>query len=506
MNRSRSRTRRWRPARAAGFAVGVLTTVSLAAACSTGETAATSSTSTTTTTTTTAPLPVPEVDATDEEPPAPEWVVQVGGADDDSLRDVAARDDELVAVGHTEGEPGGAGNGGADALSVLVTTEAEVTGVLQSGSELDDIATSVGSSGSATLACGQTTGGIGGLPGGAEDGWCAPVGPDGSLGTTHQQGGTESDSILGVALAADGEFGYAGGYTLGLFPGASDTSAGQLGNGDALVWQIGADGTPRWIRQFGTAAADRGRAVSVTDDGDGLIVGETGGDLEGPSNGGTDAFLARFDRDGIPRFVRQFGSAEEDSASAVAAGGEPTRGTETFVVAGHTEGALAPALGGELTDPTDAPRADGAEPAPTNAGGTDAVLWAMDPGGDERWTVQLGSTGADEATAVAIDGSTVLVAGTTSGALDTTGAPSSGGLDGFLAAVDLDTGALRWITQFGSEGDETVGGMTITEDGLVVVAGSTTAAMGDNVNAGRSDGFLIAFPLPAVGGAAASAL
>ena len=48
--------------------------------------------------------------------------------------------------------------------------------------------------------------------------------------------------------------------------------------------------------------------------------------------------------------------------------------------------------------------------------------------------------------------------------------------------------------------------MTVTEDGLVVISGQTTGDLGDNTNAGGSDGFLIAFPLPTAGGSVASAL
>ena len=105
-----------------------------------------------------------------------------------------------------------------------------------------------------------------------------------------------------------------------------------------------------------------------------------------------------------------------------------------------------------------------------------------------------------------LDGQTVLVAGTTGGALATTGDPPAGATDGFLAALDATTGALRWTTQFGIDGEEVVTGITTTEDGLVVVSGHTTGQMGDQPSAGGTDGFLIAFPLPSSGGAVASAL
>jgi hypothetical protein len=507
MTDSRVRRRRWLgvPERTL-VAIGVVV-VLLAAACSNDEPA-----DPTTTTTTTSPPPAttaPDPDQATggpEQPPAPEWIVQIGGAQDDSLLGVSARGDELVATGYTEGDLAGSAAGGRDVLVATVGTDSEIKALTQFGNGADDTAFGVGSAEGNTVTCGYTESELGGPNSGSADAWCAPIDAEGSAGTVYQQGGSEDDRLHGTALTPDGDIGYAGGYTQGLFPGASDSSAGSLGEGDALIWQINPDGTPRWIRQFGTAATDWGQGVASTADGDGLIVGYTQGDLDGPSNGGTDGFLARFDRDGLPRFVRQFGTTGADWPKGVAAGGEAARGTETFVTVGSTDGALAPALGGERTDPSDLPRADGGEPAPSNAGETDVMVMAMDPGGETRWASQLGSDAADDAIGVGIDGSTVLVAGTTSGALDTTGNPNAGGRDGFLAAVDLDTGELRWVTQFGSEGDEDVHALTITEDGLVVVSGQTTGALGEQPNAGGSDGFLIAFPLPRSGGSAASAL
>ncbi len=484
----------------------VATACLLAAACSGGESAApTTTTSTTPDPTTTIPQLAPESGATDE-PPTSEWIVQVGGADDDTLDAVAARNDEVVATGATASDMDGAVAGGNDALVAVVGTDSEIRSVKQFGDTLDDAATGVGSGGDTTVGCGYTESNLGGPNAGVADAWCTSLGPDGSPARIVQQGGTEDDRLQSTAVSPEGDLGYAGGYTLGLFPGASDSSAGTLGGGDALMWQINPDGTPRWIRQFGTATTDSGQAVASTADGDGLLVGYTQGNMAGQSNGGTDGFIARFDREGLPRFVRQFGTSGADSPMGVAAGGEAARGTETFVTVGSTDGALAPALGGDVTDPTELPRADGGEPAPSNAGKTDAMVVAMDPGGESRWNAQIGSTGQDEAVGVGVDGSNVLVAGTTSGTLDTTGAPNAGGRDGFLAALDLQSGRLLWITQFGSTGDEDVTGLTITGDGLVVVSGRTTGALGDQPNAGGTDGFLIAYPLPVAGGSAASSL
>ena len=451
-----------------------------------------------------------------EEPPEPAWILQVGTAADDELTSVAGRDDEVLAVGSTAGDLSGGSAGGADSLTLVADVEGTVVSTTQAGGDGDDLPNAVGNGsnsidGDVSLTCGSTTSDLAGPNAGSTDAWCGRIG-GAALESVHQQGSPGDDTLASVAIEAEATIGttsavgYAVGSTAGLFPGAADTSAGVLGNGDAMLWQLDADGFPIWIRQLGTESADSGHGAAVTPDGDAVMVGRTAGSLDGASNGGTDAFVTRFDPDGLPRWTLQFGSAAEDWADAVAAGGEPARGTETIVAVGGTTGALAPVLGADVTSPLDAPRADGGEPAAGNAGGSDVLLGAFDSTGDATWTAQLGSTGEESAAAVAIDGRTVLVAGTTTGALATNGDPAAGGGDGFLAALDRDTGTLRWVTQFGSEADERVTGLTLTETGLVVVSGSTMGQMGEDPNAGGMDGFLIAFPLPTAGGAVASAL
>lgn len=458
-----------------------------------------------------------------EEPPEPAWIVQIGGAGTDRLSSVTGRNDSVLAVGDTGSDLGDGPAAEIDSLTLVVDTEGQVVSLRQSGGPGVDRPQSVGFGtnsevGDVTIACGSTTSALNGPNSGLMDAWCGSIGAE-DFESIHQQGSPEDDELVAVAIddeavagpttetfGSSGAVGYAAGSSGGFFPGASDTSAGSLGGGDALFWQIDADGFPLWIRQFGTATEDAAEATAVTSDGDGVVAGYTWGDLGGPSKGGSDGFVSRFDPEGLPRWTEQFGSGLDEWANGVSVGGDPAQGTETIVAVGATTGKLAPVLGSDATDPLDAPRADGAEPAPDNAGGTDALVTAFDATGDETWTSQLGTDADDEAIAVVLDGQTVLVAGTTAGSLATTGDPAAGEGDGFLAALDRDTGTLRWITQFGSAGDENVTAMTTTEDGLVVISGSTTGQMGEQPNAGDLDGFLIAYPLPSAGGAVASSL
>lgn len=491
------------------LAAAVLALAVGASACSREEPA--SERSTTSSSTTTEPPTTTAAPAEPgEEAPEAAWIVQIGSAGEDELLGVAAREDEVVAVGSTDGDLQGPNAGATDAVVVAVGTDGEVRSVEQHGSVEAEEAAAVGSSAGTTVACGA----VDLLAGAGEvepadtgsEAWCAPIDEQGALGRIEPRGSTEADGMSGVSVAPDGAFGYAAGSTLGLFPDASDTSSGVLGEGDALLWRIDPGGVPTWIRQFGTGRADSASAVTTTSTDDAVVVGVTSGDLRGPGSGAEDGFLARYEASGLPRWSRQFGSEGADRALGVAVGGETARGTEVTVAVGETEGALAAAVGGEPSGADSTPRLDGQEPVPANAGGMDAMIVAFDTSGDELWAAQLGTDGDESAAAAAVDGGTVLVGGSTTGSLGTAGAPAAGGADGFLASVDAATGELRWIVQFGSAGEERVHGLTVTEDGLVVLAGTTTAQMGDEPNAGGTDGFLIAFPIPTAGGSVASSL
>ncbi|MFZ4517832.1 MAG: hypothetical protein ACOYOP_05565 [Microthrixaceae bacterium] len=484
------------------------------AACSSSDDSApvTASRRSTTTTTTlpsggTATTTPPE----DGSPPQPVWAFQVGGAGEDVLRAVSGRGADVVAVGASAGLPpdpatGGApAAGGSDTLTATVASaDGTARAVRQGAGPGREVATGVTAAPTgAALACGEVAGG--GAPGTSL--WCAALGADGAIGAPAVDGDGGEARLGGVAMVEDGTHSFAAASTDGLFPGAQDPTGGFLGERDALVLRVDDGGTVRWARQFGSAGSDEATGAAAAPDGDALAAGSTSEAGRVPGLGGNDAWVARFDPSGNQRWLTPFGTPGTDRAAAVAIGGQAARGTEVVVAAGSTDGTLpaAPAP----------PATDGAAPRPGGAaGGTDAMVAAFDSSGAARWAVQWGSPGEDRATGVVVDGDTVLVAGTVGGPVvgaervAAPGAPPSdgGGRDGFLAAVDTDTGRLRWVAVFGTAGEEEVTGLTRTEDGHLVVSGTTTGQMTATPAAGGTDGFLLAFPPPPSGGGAASVL
>jgi hypothetical protein len=413
-----------------------------------------------------APAP-PEV-----EPLELAWVLQVGGPDDETLDAVTSLGADLVAVGSATGPAGT-----SDAYIVAATTDGELAATTSDGTESDDTATAVATDQAVVVTCGATDGEFGGPTGGDTDVWCAELTDEWELGEIRQLGGPGREQISGLTMADGLPHAYASG-SAGVAP---------TGDDDALALQLRPDGTPEWARQFGTVAADSATSVTMSEDGDGVVVGTTDGSLEGPSFGGRDAWISRFDRSGNQRWTTQIGSPGTDRFDAVAPLGEARRGTEQYVAAGATDGDL------DAEGPS----------APT--GGLDVAVASFGAAGDLEWVTQFGSEADDRATAVAVDGTTAYIAGSTAGEvgdlLDELG--PGGGTDGFLAAVDAPTGEVLWVSRFGSEGEDLVTAATVTADGLLVLAGTTTGEIGDAESGGGTDGFLVAFALSASAGSAA---
>jgi hypothetical protein len=245
------------------------------------------------------------------------------------------------------------------------------------------------------------------------------------------------------------------GVTQGMF-----AVGGAQGLQDVFVVVIDEPGQEVWRRQFGSALNDWAEAVAVGPDGRIAVVGHTGGDLAGPNAGDRDAFVVVLDADGAPLWQRQFGTPQADLALAAAFDPEG----DLWVV-GSTNGALFGPL----------------------AGAYDAFALRFDPEGETRWSLQDGTAGFDVYLGVAIDqeGYAVL-AGATDAAWH---GPHAGLTD--AVAVKLDAaGGLVWAQQIGTPGWDEAYGIAVDGAGRSYLAGGTTGVI-EGANAGSYDVFLI---------------
>lgn len=116
----------------------------------------------------------------------------------------------------------------------------------------------------------------------------------------------------GVAVDATGRVVVAG-WTDAALPGASSE-----GGDDAFVWVFDASGDVAWTRQFGSIDDDRATAVAFTPEGRVVVAGNTLGALAGGGQAGWDAFVRSYPADGGTPWTRQIATAGEDRGWGVA--------------------------------------------------------------------------------------------------------------------------------------------------------------------------------------------
>lgn len=251
------------------------------------------------------------------------------------------------------------------------------------------------------------------------------------------------DSGIVRSLAIDATGLYIAGQTSGQLTG--QTKAGGLYDYDAFVVKFELTGNGViWARQFGTDANDSARSVFV--DGTGVYVaGQTGGGLGGTNAGGPDAFVRKYGLNGEiatppdPPTI-QFGTSDADSALAIT-GDASGIYVSSFTSKGDDAnvGSLRK-LDRSLVELWERPIAAGTSTLPTalgvdgsgvivagfttgvfagfeNPGVDDLFVRKLDRRGRDVWAFQTGTASADQASALAIDGSAVYVGGGTNGAL-----------------------------------------------------------------------------------------
>ncbi|MDH3216059.1 MAG: T9SS type A sorting domain-containing protein [Candidatus Krumholzibacteria bacterium] len=341
-------------------------------------------------------------------------------------------------------------------LSMSMVEAQELTWTRQFGSASSEHAFGVAVGPPGIFVVGQIQSGS--LPGetsaGGFDCFIRKYASDGVDMWTRQFGTSSSDHAYGAAVNASGV--YVAGRTLGEFDGQS-----RSGGYDAVIRMYNHDGTVEWTRQFGSPHDDEAYAIAVHESGV-YVAGWANGTLPGSSSGRYGAFVSRFDPAGNVIWIQQFGASSVDRAHAVAVDGSGV------YVTGYVSGTL-----------------DGQ----VRLGGKDAYIRKYDLGGTPMWTRQFGTPGTDAGLGVAVDASGVYIVGKTSAALP--GQLHSGDSDGFICKYDVD-GNESWTRQFGSAGAEEAFAAAVDASG-VYVAGRTSDVLSGEEAAGTGDAFVVKF-------------
>jgi hypothetical protein len=200
-----------------------------------------------------------------------------------------------------------------------------------------------------------------------------------------RQLGTDGDDELGhLAVARDGGMWIAG-STTGVFPGQTGA-----GGQDAFLAHLDADGNLLWVRQVGSAGADRGGGVALDPSGSGraALVGATAGPLDGgaPADAGfSDAFVATFDGAGTLEWLRELRATPAFPATP----------TDTTARAVAIDDAGAVWIGGSVTL--------GTVPGGSFSGNADGFVARYDAAGTFLWARQYAASHEGAVTHLVID-------------------------------------------------------------------------------------------------------
>lgn len=277
--------------------------------------------------------------------------------------------------------------------------------------------------------------------------------------------GTSGDDRAG-GIAVDASSNQYVAYNLdGTVEGIDGVSS--KGGFDILV-QKSTSGATEWSTLLGTSENDRAYGIVVNDDGSSIIGGYSRGGIDGSeAKGNDDAIAVGLAADGTQTWAIQFG--------------DPTKADRAYAMTSDGQG------GAYLTGYT-----SGAINGATAAGDKDIFIARVSGTGELLWVDQMGSSGEDKGLAVVLapDGS-VVVGGLASGAFP--GQSGLGSGDAFTARYTAD-GERMWVSQFGTDKNDQLNALALSDNGKILAVGTTKGAIGDEA-LGDNDAFVVTLSL-----------
>jgi Beta-propeller repeat len=307
---------------------------------------------------------------------------------------------------------------------------------------------------------------------GGGDAFVAALDPTGAtlLYSTYL-GGSGGDAGQGIAVDSAGNA-YVTGITSSTdFPMANPWQSTNHGGYDAFVAALDPTGaTLLYSTYLGGSNNDRGFGIAVDSAGNAYVTGDTvstdfptSNPLQPTNHGGYDAFVAALDPTGATLLYSTYlGGSGPDFGYGIA-----VDSAGNAYVTGQT---------GSTNFPTSNPL------QPTNHGGGDAFVAALDPtGATLLYSTYLGGSSGDDGRGIAVDsagnayvtGDTVSRDFPTSNPLQST---NHGGGDVFVAALDPTGATLLYSTYLGGSGDEIAYGIAVDSAGDAYVIGYTRSA------------------------------
>lgn len=287
------------------------------------------------------------------------------------------------------------------------------------------------------------------------------------------EGGTTSD--IGNGLAAD----KAGNiYLTGHFSGTAkfgDVSLTSDGMTDIFVAKYNKNGVLQWVKKAGGASADSGKKLEIDSSGNVFVTGFFSGtanfdNTSLTSSGANDVFVARYSNNGTLEWVRRAGGSNDDQGNDLV-----LDATGNIYVIGEFQGGTF----GTKTLIT--------------SGANDIFMVKITSVGNFEWVRSFGSTDSDKGSSIAMDNSgAIYITGTFSNTIKfgNTSLVSKGDWDIFIAKYTYVNDTWVWVKQAGGINNDLGNDIEVDGNGDIWLAGGfQDTATFDNVSLVSSGGY-----------------
>jgi hypothetical protein len=284
------------------------------------------------------------------------------------------------------------------------------------------------------------------------------------------QGGNRLDRAYAVTHSNNGNVTVTGltqSDNFPVTPGALQSTYSQAN--DIFISQYNPNGGLRWSTYYGGASIDQATAIATDAFNNIYITGYTSSNnfpitTGAEQAGGGDIFLIKLRDDGSREWAQLYGGTLNDIANNLA-----IDNNNNIIITGAT-------FSSNFITTNGAPQRE-------FGGVRDAFAVKFDPNGDRLWSTFLGGNSDDQAFGIAVDfNNNIYLSGSTESnnfpvSANAQQRNSNGGTDVFLTKLSAG-GQLLASTYFGSSGNETSFGLTVTFDNKLAVIAQTSSTTG----------------------------
>lgn len=283
----------------------------------------------------------------------------------------------------------------------------------------------------------------------------------GSLIWAKKWGGGLMDKVSSVAVDSNQQIVITG-YFSGIMdadPGPGVNNLSSAGVEDVFLIKLDSNGNHIWSRKFGGSNADMATDLIITANHNLMVTGSFtntvdfdpgAGSALVSSAGLTDAFIIRFDSNGIYQWVKTFGSSNNDMANSIV----ENDSLELYIT-------------GSFKGTVDMDPGIGTYNLSSVFSTDDVVILKLNEQGVFKWAKTIGGNGVDIGSAVKTDGNgNLILTGIFNNSVDfDPGAGSDiqsshGGDDVFLLKLDSG-GVYHWANSYGDNSNDKTGNLNI---------------------------------------------